>query len=381
MLIRHGKPLLDEMFTYRDIRIEDGRITEIMPYDSSVPREGEEVLDIFGSVITPGMIDLEVHGAFGRDFSDGDREGFEIISKYLLREGVTGYLAAVNAFPRDVLEDTYEALGLWMDDPAADTARMLGVHMRGPFIAPGAAGSQESAYVQAPDAAFFDRLNRLCGQRVKILTLSPELSGVNEFVQTVSKACMVSLGNTGADFDTARMAYAYGAKALTDPFHNTGVFSPREPGVIGAAMDVAEALFINYTDEASIHPATLRMLFRGNLRRACLISAQTAFTGLPNGTYEIENHRVEKELTEAHFENGQDAGSVASMNMVCRQVMNLGGIPIPLVYKAASAIPAQLLGIFEDVGSIEVGKRADLVIRDMHGYEIEHVILGGKLQF
>ena len=91
MLIRHGKPLLNDLFTYRDIRIEEGRITEIMPYDSSVPREGEEVLDIFGSVITPGMIDLEVHGALGRDFSDGDREGFEIISKALLREGVTGY--------------------------------------------------------------------------------------------------------------------------------------------------------------------------------------------------------------------------------------------------------------------------------------------------
>ena len=381
MLIRHGKPLLNDLFTYRDIRIEEGRITEIMPYDSSVPREGEEVLDIFGSVITPGMIDMEVHGALGRDFSDGDREGFEVISKALLREGVTGYLAAVNAFPRDVLEDTYEALGQWMDQPAPDTARMLGVHMRGPFVAKEAAGCQEPAYVQAPDKALFDRLNELCGQRVKLLTMSPELPGANEFIHEAAKDCMVSLGSTKADFDTARMAYAYGARALTDPFHNTGVFSPQEPGVIGAAMDVAEALFINYTDEASIHPAALRMLFRGNLRRACLISAQTAFTGLPNGVYEIENHQVEKNLTEAHFENGQDAGSVASLDMVCRQVMNLGGIPIPIVYQVVSETPAKLLGIFDDVGSIEVGKRADLVIRDMHGYEIEHVILGGKLVF
>lgn len=379
MLIRHGKPLLDELFTYRDIRIEGGRITEIMPYDASVPREGEEVLDVFGSVITPGMIDLEVHGALGRDFSDADREGYELISKSLLREGVTGYLAAVNAFPVDVLEETYEALGQWMDDPAADTAMMLGVHMRGPFIAAEAAGCQEAAYVQRPDKALFDRLNGLCHQRVKLVTMSPELPGVNEFIHEVARDCMVSLGSTKADFDTARMAYAYGARALTDPFHNTGVFSPQEPGAIGAAMDVAEAFFINYTDETSIHPAALRMLFRGNLRRACLISAQTAFTGLPNGSYEIENHRVEKNLTEAHFENGQDAGSVVSLDMVCRQVMNLGGIPIPIVYKVASETPAKLLGIFDDVGSIEVGKRADLVIRDMHGYEIEHVILGGKM--
>ncbi len=378
MLIRHGKPLINDEFAYRDIRIEGDRITEIMPYDTSVPREGEEVLDIFGSVITPGMIDLEVHGALGHDFSDGDREGFETISRSLLKDGVTGYLAAVNAFPEDVLEDTYRALGNWMDAPGEGMSRMLGVHMRGPFIAADAAGCQEAAYVKAPDLALFRRLNGLCGDRVKLITLSPELEGANDFIHEASKECLVSLGNTGTDFDTARMAYAYGARGLTDPFHNTGVFSPQEPGVIGAAMDVAEALFVNYTDETSIHPAALRMLFRGNLRRACLISAQTAFRGLPNGTYEIENHRVEKTLTEARFENGQDAGSVVGMDMVTRLVINLGGIPIPLAYRAATETPAKLLGIFDDVGSIEVGKRADLVIRDMHGYEIEHVILGGK---
>ena len=378
MLIRHGKPLLNDEFCYRDIRIEGDRITEIMPYDTSVPREGEEVMDIFGSVITPGMIDLEVHGALGRDFSDGDREGFEVISKALLREGVTGYLAAVNAFPQDVLEDTYEALGDWMDSPAEGTARMLGVHMRGPFVAAEAAGCQEAAYLRAPDIALFRKLNELCGKRVKLMTVSPELPGINDFIHEAAQDCLVSLGNTRADFDTARMAYAYGARAITDPFHNTGTFSPQEPGVIGAAMDVVEALLVNYTDEVSIHPAALRMLFRGNLRRACLISAQTAFTGLPNGAYEIEDHHVEKSQTKAVFENGQDAGSVVGMDLVCKQVMSLGGIPIPLVYRAVTETPAKLLGLFDDVGSIEVGKRADLVIRDMHGYEIEHVILGGK---
>ena len=378
MLIRHGKPLLNDEFAYRDIRIEGDRITEIMPYDSSVPRPGEEVLDIFGSVITPGMIDLEVHGALGHDFSDGDREGFETISKALLREGVTGFLAAVNAFPEDVLEDTYRALGQWMDDPAEGTARMLGVHMRGPFIAPEAAGCQEPAYVREPDLTLFHRLNDLSGNRVKLLTLSPELPHANDFIHEASKECLVSLGNTRADFDTARMAYAYGAKVLTDPYRGTGVFTHQEPGALGAAMDVAESMLVNYVDEETVHPAALRMLFRGNLRRVCLISAQTAFSGLPNGTYEIENHRVEKSLTQAVFENGQDAGSVVGMDMVCRLVINMGGIPIPLAYRAATETPAKLLGIFDEVGSIEVGKRADLVIRDMHGYEIEHVILGGK---
>ena len=380
MLIKSGKLLLNDDFVYHDLRIEGDRIAEILPYGTE-PLPGEEVLDVYGTAITPGFIDLEVHGALGHDFSDGDREGYEIISKSLLRDGVTGFLAAVNAFPQDVLEETYEALGSWMDQPAEGTARMLGVHMRGPFIAADMAGCQDETCVREPDIGLFRRLNGLCGQRVKILTLSPELPGANAFIEEASKECLISLGNTKATYDTARMAYAYGARGLTDPYHNTGVFSPKEPGVIGAGMDVAEAILLNFTDEASIHPATLRMLLRGNSRRLCLVSGKTAFAGLPSGTYEIENHRVTKTLSRATFENGQDAGSVVGLNVISRLTMCASGAPLPLLFKAMTEIPARRLGVFDQVGSIEVGKRADLVMMDFHDYEVTHVLSGGKQVF
>ena len=380
MLIQNGKLLLDGDFVYRDLRLEGDRIAEILPFGSE-PREGEEVMDVYGSAITPGFIDLEVHGALGHDFSDGDREGYEIISKSLLRNGVTGYLAAVNAFPVDVLEDTYRALGDWMDDPAQNAARLLGVHMRGPFIAPDAAGCQDEACVQAPDLELFRRLNSLCGRRVKLLTMAPELPGANAFIREASRDCLVSLGNTRADFDTARMAYAYGAQGLTDPFHNTGDFSPEEPGVIGAGMDAAQAILVNFTDERTIHPATLRMLFRGNLGRTCLVSGETAFAGLPNGTYEIERHRVTKTLNRAVFENGQDAGSVMGLSVLCKLIMSTSGVPLPLLFRSMTEIPARVLGVFDQVGSIEAGKRADLVMMDFHDYEVTHVFLSGKQVF
>lgn len=379
MLIQNGKLLLNDDFVYRDLRIEDGRIAEILPYGSQ-PRQGEQTMDVYGMAITPGFIDLEVHGDRGHDFSDADREGYEIISRSLLRDGVTGYLAAVNAFPEDVLAETYEALGQWMDDPVEDGARMLGVHMRGPFISP-AAGCQDEAYVKDPDLDLFHRLNDLCGKRVKLLTTSPELAGARDFIQEAAKECFVCLGNSNADFDTARMAYAYGARGLTDPFHNTGVFSPEEPGLMGAGMDVAEAILINFTDEESIHPATLRMLMRGNFRRLCFISGKTAFAGLPNGVYEIEHHQVKKSMTKAAFENGQDAGSVMGLHTICRKVMNMSGIPVPLLFKTVTEIPARILGVFDEVGSIEVGKRADLVMLDFHEYAVEHVFLSGKQVF
>ena len=380
MLIQNGKLLLDDEFVYQDLRIEGDRIVEILPYGSQ-PRQGEQTMDVYGMAITPGFIDLEVHGDRGHDFSDADREGYEIISKSLLRDGVTGYLAAVNAFPEDVLTETYEALGRWMDDPVEDGARMLGVHMRGPFISPAAAGCQDEAYVKDPDLDLFHRLNDLCGKRVKLLTTSPELAGARHFIQEAAKECFVCLGNSNADFDTARMAYAYGARGMTDPFHNTGAFSAEDPGLIGAGMDVAEAILINFTDEESIHPATLRMLMRGNFRRLCFISGKTAFAGLPNGVYEIEHHQVKKSMTKAAFENGQDAGSVMGLHTICRKVMNMSGIPVPLLFKTVTEIPARILGVFDEVGSIEVGKRADLVMLDFHEYAVEHVFLSGKQVF
>ncbi len=380
MLIQNGKLLLDDDFVYRDLRIEGDRIVEILPYGSQ-PRQGEQTMDVYGMAITPGFIDLEVHGSLGRDFSDADPEGMKVISKSLLRDGVTGYLAAVNAFPEDVLTETYEALGQWMDDPQPGMARMLGVHMRGPFISPAAAGCQDEAYVKDPDLDLFRRLNDLCGKRVKLLTTSPELAGARHFIQEAAKECFVCLGNSNADFDTARMAYAYGARGMTDPFHNTGTFSAEDPGLIGAGMDVAEAILINFTDEESIHPATLRMLMRGNFRRLCFISGKTAFAGLPNGVYEIEHHQVKKSMTKAAFENGQDAGSVMGLHTICRKVMNMSGIPVPLLFKTVTEIPARILGVFDEVGSIEVGKRADLVMLDFHEYAVEHVFLSGKQVF
>ncbi len=380
MLIQNGKLLLDDDFVYRDLRIEGDRIVEVLPYGSK-PLEGEPVMDVFGCAVTPGFIDLEVHGSLGRDFSDADPEGMKVISKSLLRDGVTGYLAAVNAFPEDVLTETYEALGQWMDDPQPGMARMLGVHMRGPFIAKEAAGAQDESYVRRPDKELFHTLNALCGNRIKLLTLSPELEGVKDFIQDAAKDCFICVGNTRADYDTARMAYAYGARGMTDPFHNTGAFSAEDPGLIGAGMDVAEAILINFTDEESIHPATLRMLFRGNYRRDVLVSGKTAFAGLPNGVYEIEHHQVTKTMNRAAFEDGRDAGSVFGLDVICKMVMSFGGIPLPLVFKAVTEIPARTLGIFDEVGSIEAGKRADLVFMDLHNYDVMHVFLSGKQVF
>ena len=117
------------------------------------------------------------------------------------------------------------------------------------------------------------------------------------------------------------------------------------------------------------------------MNRTCLVSGETVFAGLPNGTYEIEHHRVTKTLNRAVFENGQDAGSVAGLNVICRKVMSMGGIPLPLLFRAVTEIPARMLGIFDEVGSLEVGKRADLVMMDFHEYAVNHVFLSGKQVF
>ena len=145
--------------------------------------------------------------------------------------------------------------------------------------------------------------------------------------------------------------------------------------------DAAQAILVNFTDERTIHPATLRMLFRGNLGRTCLVSGETAFAGLPNGTYEIERHRVTKTLNRAVFENGHDAGRAMGLSVLCKLIMSTSGVPLPLLFRSMTEIPARVLGVFDQVGSIETGKRADLVMMDFHDYEVTHVFLSGKQVF
>ena len=378
MLIINGKLLLPREFNYHDLRIENGRIKEILPFRSGC--QDEEIYDARGSIVIPGLIDLEVHGACGYDMSDACGEAYEAISNYLIRHGVTTYVGAIDSFSEEILEEAYAAAGDWIRSDHFG-AKMIGLNMRGPFLNPAAAGHHDRSALRRPDAALFEKLQNLSGGKILAVNVSPELEGAAEFIRAVSGKVHVALSNSTADYETARMAYAFRADWCGDILFDMPPLTALEPGLIGAAMDIARTATLRYENASVIHPAMLRLVYKEFLNRLCLVSAMSAFTGLKPGRYEIEGHTVIHKAFAARYEDGTDAGGVLALDSCLQDVLGMGAVPEDLAYRSVTETPAKVLGIFDEVGSIEIGKRADLAILDLHGYGVQAVIRDGILMY
>ncbi|MBQ6075527.1 MAG: amidohydrolase family protein [Lachnospiraceae bacterium] len=378
MLIINGKLLLDKDFDYHDLVIENGRIAEILTYRSG--RKDPDTYDARGSIVVPGLIDMEVHGAVGYDMSDACDEAYDAISRDLIRRGVTSFIGAVDSFSEDILEEAYGAAGEWMKKQAPG-ADMIGLAMRGPFLNPAAAGPHDRNALRKPDAALYHRLQELSGGKIRIVNVSPELEGAEPFILEVGREAMIALSNSEAGFDVARRAFALKARGCGDLYRDMTQFTLTDPGLIGAAMDIAQFVTLRFDNDDYIHPSMLRMAFNEFWGRLCLVSGMTAFTGIPAGKYEIEGHTVTKKRDRARFEDGTDAGSAVGLDACMSAILGMGSVPSPLVYRAASEIPARILGIFDEVGSITVGKRADLTILDLHTQNVQSVLKNGVMVY
>ena len=378
MLIANGKLLLEKDFEYHDLVVRDGRIAEILPNRSSF--QDDDVYDAQGSVVIPGLIDLEVHGAMGYDMSDACDEAYETIGDYLIKHGITSYIGAIDSFDDEILTEAYQAAGEWMKEERPG-ARMLGLDMRGPFLNPEQAAYHNKAALKKPDVELFRKYQALSGGKIRIVNISPELEGAKEFVMTLCDEVIVAMSNTMADFDTARWGYAWKARWCADIFRNMPVFSITDPGLIGASMDIANFITLRFDNDEYIHPSLLRMAFNEFWGRMALVSGMTAYTGLPAGNYEIEGHIVTKRRDRAKFEDGTDAGSVLSLDACMSAIMGMGSVPSPLVFRAATEMPARALGLFDEIGSIAAGKRADLAVLDLHTYNVQSVFKNGKMVY
>ena len=378
MLIINGKLLLPTEFNYHDLRIENGRIAEILPFRSGY--QDEDTYDARGSIVIPGLIDMEVHGACGYDMSDACEEAYGAISDYLIRHGVTTYVGAIDSFSEDILEEAYAAAGEWMKEDRPG-ARMIGLNMRGPFLNPEAAGHHDKEALRKPDQALFEKLQALSGGRIIAVNVSPELEGAGTFIRNLGKQVHILLSNTTADYDTARMAYAFGADWCGGVLYDMPPLTAKEPGPVGAAMDIARNVTLRYENARVIHPAMLRLMYKEFLNRLCLVSAMSAFTDLKPGRYEIEGHTVTKKAATALYEDGTDAGGVLALDSCLQDVLGMGAVPEDLAYRSVTSTPARMLGIFDEVGSIEVGKRADLAILDLHGYGVQATVRNGVMMY
>jgi N-acetylglucosamine-6-phosphate deacetylase len=239
-----------------------------------------------------------------------------------------------------------------------------GIHLEGPFFSQERRGAQNAAFIIEADYSMLKRWNEASGKTVKLIAAAPEIGKNLEFIKSASGICKVSLAHSTASYETAMTAFSNGANHVTHLFNGMNPLNHREPGIIGAAYDTgvyAELI----TDGIHIHPSVVRAVFKlfGD-DKVCLISDSMRACGLTDGEYELGGQRVKVEgRTVTALENNVLAGSATTLADCMRQAVKYG-VPLPSALKAATINPAKSVGIDENIGSITIGKRANILIRE-----------------
>ncbi len=355
MIIKGGKVFQEDgSFLEQAIYINDHRLVDKAEY-----QDDGEVIDAEGLLVLPGLVDIHSHGAAGEDFSDGNPEGLKKILQYEKRCGITSYCPTSMTFPKERLRQIFASI---KGAQTEEGAKVVGINMEGPFLDPAKKGAHVEKWIAAPDVAFVRELNQDADGLVRLVTLAPNMDGAEEFIKEMHEEVCISLGHTAADYDCASRAMKLGAHHVTHLYNAMQPFGHRAPGLIGAAMDDPECMVELICDGYHIHPSAIRAAFRMfGPERVILISDSMRATGMENGTYELGGQEVTVKDRKAVLKDGTLAGSATNLyGCMCKAVEF--GIPLEQAIMAATANPAKSIGIFDYVGSIRIGKQADLLL-------------------
>lgn len=319
------------------------------------------VIDAGGGFVSPGLVDVHVHGYDGADASDGDLEGLRKMARGIARNGVTSFLPTTMTVSYEALERAFDTARTLIKNPLPGEARALGVNAEGPFLSPIKRGAHDPQYLRLPDAAFLLKHADV----VKITTIAPELEGAIECIETVTKAGMyVAIGHSTADFECARRAVDAGATQATHTFNAMPTVGHREPGLAGEVLWDGRVFCELIADGFHIHPAWFSILRKIKGDRLVLITDCTRAGGLADGDYDLGGQMMRVRGIRCLLPDGTIAGSVLRYNIAVKNMIEKGGASVHDAIQMASANPARAIGVFGEKGSLEPGKDADVVIFD-----------------
>jgi N-acetylglucosamine-6-phosphate deacetylase len=362
------------------IVVENGIITYVGS-GADVPSAEGPVLDAEGAYVTPGLIDIHVHGGGGGDVMDGTGKALEVMGQAFSRYGTTGFVpATVTASHRETLravEAVKAAAG-----KGTGGAQVLGIHLEGPYIDMGKRGAHHPDHVRPPSLPELEEIWELAGPLLRLVTLAPELEGAEAAIRRLrSWDVTVAIGHSNATYEEAMAAHVWGASHICHMFNGMRGLHHREPGVAGAALTCDGFSVELICDGVHVHPAAMDLVMRAKgPDKVVLITDTLRAMGLPQGRYQLGGLEVEVTKEAARLLTGELAGSTLSMARAVKNAVDLLGVSVAEAVRMASCNPARAIGISSRKGSLTVGKDGDIAVFDAELNPLA-TIVGGQVVY
>jgi N-acetylglucosamine-6-phosphate deacetylase len=369
----NGEKMLDSMNIY----ISGSKINKLEKGEISEAPSDAQVVDLNGKLVTPGFIDIHMHGAGGYDVMDATEESIELIASILAMHGTTSFLPSTVTMPVESISKCISVIGKCIK--SKKSRNILGVHLEGPFINRRKKGAQNEEHILAPSISAYENIVGEGHDIIKRVTLAPELDKDNSLTKYLKdKGICVSAGHTCASIEQFTESVKSGVRLCTHLFNCMDTLHHRDPGVVGGGL-TNEGVYVEFIpDLLHLNKDILKLIVLAKGEDKCIIITDSlCATCLKKGIYRLGDQHVIVTENGARLKNGALAGSIIMMAEAVRNMINEVGIDPVKVLKMATLNPAKVLGVENYLGRIAEGYDADMNILDWD-FNVERTILKGR---
>ncbi|MHB8128129.1 MAG: N-acetylglucosamine-6-phosphate deacetylase [Mobilitalea sp.] len=376
LLITKGRVLVNNEFVEANLFIEKGKISAILKTEA-IP-QCKQIYDAKGQFVVPGFIDVHTHGAINVDVNVATALDLEKISHFFATQGTTSWLCSILT---DTKEQTLWCIDQYQEHKRQESngAELMGIHLEGPFLANEYKGAMPEHLLRKADIDLLKEYQEAAKGDILYITVSPEVEGVTDHImKMVEMGMSVAIGHSGADYDTSMSCIKKGAIAATHTFNAMKLMHQHFPEIMGAVLEsdiYCEAI----CDGRHLHPGVVRLLIKTKgLDKVIAVTDSIMATGMPDGNYKLGVNDVVVINGDAKLVVGNArAGSTLTTGKALKNILQFTQRPIEEIIALLTANPAKMLGIFDQRGSIEVSKYADLVVLD-DNYDVVDTFVKGK---
>lgn len=373
--IINGKIIVENKILENKILFFDKKIVDILDADDANLNKADQVIDAKELYVSPGFIDLHIHGSGGKDTMDGELDAIKVISNTIAKKGVTSFLPTTMTMDK---KNIYNALDVIKQAMNMDLggAKVLGAHLEGPFINPKYKGAQNEEFMIKPSLDFIKGYDDV----IKIITFAPERDEDFKFLKDVKENTniVLSIGHSDATYEQAIEAIENGVSRATHTFNAMTPLNHRKPGIIGAILntDISCELI---ADNIHVHKGAINLLVNGKgIDKVILITDSMRAGCMKDGIWELGGYKVIVKNGSARLEDNTLAGSILTLNNAIKNMKDNINAPLYEIISMVTINPAKDINIYDKKGSLDKGKDADIVIFD-DNIDINMTIVEGNI--